>query len=495
MKLKNLSVATTLLLALTGCGSSGGGNSNSSPSTPNNEIQNAQTTQNQTNQQIELNKIKSQLAQSQSEKQSTEEKLKQVNAELAKNQQALTQSTQSLQESQKQVQALQEEKTRLDQAIAQAQSSNTQKAQEIETLTAEKARVESELNSAKSNLEKALKDKANLSENLENKNVELAQKQQALAQSTQSLQENQKQVQALQEEKTRLDQAIAQTLSSNTQKAQEIETLTAEKAQVESELNNVLENTAQQKQILNEFNELIKTVVENEQAQGRYSNVIGGRYTTDIDSLNNGLHTIPFVMMYSEDGEGAVAGGYSTIYKQNYSIVYGREMKFYSSNLAPFGNYRIERFVDGEKTTTLPSEGNATYRGKAFTSTTHEGDLTYNVNFATRTGSGKLSNFNEIDDINLDEGRIGRANQGNGQGFGIESSASMADGTKGEYELAFYGPNAEEIAGKAYMYKQLDNTMRVNGGTAREYNQKDEQGNVIRGTQFGFGGTRGEIQK
>lgn len=79
MKLKNLSIATALLLALTGCGSSGGGNSDNRPTTPNNEIKNNQTTQNQANtQQAELDRLKAQLSQAQNEKQTAEDKLKQA---------------------------------------------------------------------------------------------------------------------------------------------------------------------------------------------------------------------------------------------------------------------------------------------------------------------------------------------------------------------------------------------------------------------------------
>lgn len=79
MKLKNLSIATALLLVLTGCGSSGGGNSDNRPTTPNNEIQNNQTTQNQANaQQAELDRLKAQLSQAQNEKQTAEDKLKQA---------------------------------------------------------------------------------------------------------------------------------------------------------------------------------------------------------------------------------------------------------------------------------------------------------------------------------------------------------------------------------------------------------------------------------
>jgi len=254
-----------------------------------------------------------------------------------------------------------------------------------------------------------------------------------------------------------------------------------DKVQIQQEFNTY-------KQKIDEFNKLIKTVVENERGQGRYNSAIGGRYTANIDSLPNGLYQIPFVMMYSENGLGETSGGYSTIYKQAYSIVYGREHKFFSQDFTSDGNYRIEKNTGGEKTIVLPSEGLATYNGKAFTAN-HDGELTYTVNFTDRTGSGKLSNFKDIDDISLNSGEISSGSNM------IKSSASMANGTQGEYELSFYGPNAEEIAGKAYIYKQLDNTKHVNGGTAREYNQKDERGELIRGTQFGFGGTRGEIQK
>ena len=295
---------------------------------------------------------------------------------------------------------------------------------------------------------------------LQQANFKLLETEDRLTKAEQFLKERQEKLEKLEKEQARLEQAITQANSDNTEKTQKID----------------------------EFNKLIKTVVENERGQGRYNSAIGGRYTANIDSLPNGLYQIPFVMMYSENGLGETSGGYSTIYKQAYSIVYGREHKFFSQDFTSDGNYRIEKNTGGEKTIVLPSEGLATYNGKAFTAN-HDGELTYTVNFTDRTGSGKLSNFKDIDDISLNSGEISSGSNM------IKSSASMANGTQGEYELSFYGPNAEEIAGKAYIYKQLDNTKHVNGGTAREYNQKDERGELIRGTQFGFGGTRGEIQK
>ncbi|WP_244149143.1 factor H binding protein domain-containing protein [Rodentibacter mrazii] len=115
MKLKNLSVATALLLALSGCGSSGGNDNR--PATPNNEIKNNQATQ----QQSELDRLKAQLAQAQSEKQSTEEKLKQSEQlstqDLNKAKQDLAQAEQRLKEAQK---VLQDEQTKTQQATEKA---------------------------------------------------------------------------------------------------------------------------------------------------------------------------------------------------------------------------------------------------------------------------------------------------------------------------------------------------------------------------------------
>ena len=427
MNIQKTMLATALLAFLTGCGSSGG---SSSQPTSNNEVKNDQATQAQAEKQKnEVQALKQQLAQTQKEKKSIEDKLQQID--------------------------------------------------QISTQT---------LSKTKSELQQA--------------NFKLLETEDRLTKAEQFLTERQEKLEKLQKEQARLEQAITQATSDNTEKTQKIEILKEQKNQVENELSlekekleNALKDKVQiqqefntYKQKIDEFNKLIKTVVENEREQGRYNSAIGGRYTANIGSLPNGLYQIPFVMMYSEDGLGETSGGYSTIYKQAYSIVYGREHKFFSQDFTSDGNYRIEKNTGGEKTIALPSEGLATYNGKAFTSD-HEGELTYTVNFTDRTGSGKLSNFKDIDDISLNSGEISSGSNM------IKSSASMANGTQGEYELSFYGPNAEEIAGKAYIYKQLDNTKHVNGGTAREYNQKDDRGELIRGTQFGFGGTRGEIQK
>ena len=122
----------------------------------------------------------------------------------------------------------------------------------------------------------------------------------------------------------------------------------------------------------------------------------------------------------------------------------------------------------------IPTEGTATYLGKAFhgainmalpkpeesnTSRVIEraGTLSYTVNFADKTGAGRILGLG--DQIILNQGQI--------SGSGISSTAKQ-DTLTGSYSLDFFGKNAEEIGGKV----SLD--------------RKDT---------VGFGGTRGEIQK
>ncbi|VTX56250.1 Uncharacterised protein [uncultured Aggregatibacter sp.] len=122
----------------------------------------------------------------------------------------------------------------------------------------------------------------------------------------------------------------------------------------------------------------------------------------------------------------------------------------------------------------IPTEGSATYSGRAFQGNIdntlpkesnpikeinkHTGILTYTVNFAAKTGSGKILGFG--DQISLEQGDI--------LGTGISSTVKQDGSQPGHYSLDFFGKNAEEIGGKV------------------SFDGKDT---------VGFGGTRGEIQK
>ncbi|EXI61409.1 Slam-dependent surface lipoprotein [Mannheimia granulomatis] len=126
--------------------------------------------------------------------------------------------------------------------------------------------------------------------------------------------------------------------------------------------------------------------------------------------------------------------------------------------------------VRGLKTDKLPTEGRATYKGKAFDAHgdagLNGGSLTYDVDFSNRKGSGKVEN-EYGGHINLEQGNI--------ENGGISSTAHRyhKDNSieSGSYNIEFFGPKAEEIGGKI--------EINGNGGTDR----------------LGISGTRGEIQK
>ena len=146
-----------------------------------------------------------------------------------------------------------------------------------------------------------------------------------------------------------------------------------------------------------------------------------------------------------------------TLYNQKYSVVSGdysaRQGRLNGSWIdeSSFSNIQVK----GLKTQkdAIPNEGAATYSGKAFEGQT-AGDLTYNVDFATRVGSGSVSGL-PVGQVTLGEAKI--------NGTALSGKAN----NNGNYRLEFFGPNAEEIGGKM----SLD------------------------GNNYGLAGSRGEIQK
>ncbi|MDG6792452.1 factor H binding family protein [Glaesserella parasuis] len=146
-----------------------------------------------------------------------------------------------------------------------------------------------------------------------------------------------------------------------------------------------------------------------------------------------------------------------TLYNQKYSVVSGdysaRQGRLNGSWIdeSSFSNIQIKGLKTQENA--VPNEGSAIYLGKAFKGQT-AGELTYNVNFATRIGSGSISGL-PVGQVTLGEANI--------NGTALSGKAN----SNGNYRLEFFGPNAEEIGGKM----SLD------------------------GNNYGLAGTRGEIQK
>ncbi|HDL5341933.1 TPA: colicin transporter, partial [Mannheimia haemolytica] len=154
------------------------------------------------------------------------------------------------------------------------------------------------------------------------------------------------------------------------------------------------------------------------------------------------------------------------IYNQPYSVVT-------ASTLVTLGETPNENDslveIKGLKTTALPQEGKATYSGKLFEFTNVDSsDLTYNVDFGKRKGSGVAKG--QETSIELKEGSI----ENGAISSTVTSSGGILDGKQGSYKVEFFGPKAEEIAGEVEI-KNIDST-----GLSIKY---------------GLAGSRGEISK
>ena len=136
------------------------------------------------------------------------------------------------------------------------------------------------------------------------------------------------------------------------------------------------------------------------------------------------------------------------------------EGKTFTGNAAPFD---VDTLV-GSYTQTLPSAGIYNYAGLAFNQN-EQGSLKYSVNFDKRVGSGSITGLQSTGKITLNEGSIKKMpDDFNLPFYGIESSASVEKDATGQYEygVAFFGPNAEEIAG---LVSKGEDTMIGFGGS------------------------------
>lgn len=616
MKLKNLSIATALLLALTGCGSSGGGNSRNSdnrPTTPNNEIQNNQTTQNQANaQQAELDRLKAQLSQAQNEKQTAEDKLKQAEQLSA---QDLNKAKAGLQKAQEELAAAQkalDEKLSLEKTLTRdevfqfalhnglntvdssefadnfknnSKSFVTEQLVEVHKIIALKrlarsyslsedevrnfvnANKDKTLNEARTLLngkrterenlineltalakQKGLEewearsfayanvdnDKANALENLnqlvaeKEKHRLQAEKEQKIRDLVEQYRNNyfsdasqydfyqalgDYQGKSLDEVKQELD-----NLKSNLDKIAELAKPLAdydENADNYFIRNNTFVSIEQAKQNLekekNRIIEYKKNLYSFDSSGNRLGEIIPEGFTAKYD-----LHTKqePIIEDGFETGKKDVTR-YLDIYNQKYSVVVGNYV-----NNAGKETYKIKdpkdpvvwewEFKDSSrgietKSNNFSTEGRATYEGVAFDAKA-QGKLSYTVDFAQRTGSGKITGLEHIGNITLEEGKILKLSDKDAMGVQGKAIANDWNDIDGKYSARFFGPKGEEIAGKATL-DQVNYELEGGINSSKQIrdvtlHNKEETGNNYRGGHYrqdpfdiGFGGTRGEIQK
>lgn len=147
------------------------------------------------------------------------------------------------------------------------------------------------------------------------------------------------------------------------------------------------------------------------------------------------------------------------VYNQLYSGVlgYGRfssTTNGVTTHYEPDQHYGIFH-ISGVNTETeqLPASGNALYKGIAFDKT-QQGDLEYLVDFSNKVGTGKITGLSQYGTITLEKAAINNAQSlwvFDDHAPGISGLASSTISPEKEvlkgYELQFFGPNAEEIAG------------------------------------------------
>ncbi|MDO5091161.1 MAG: factor H binding family protein [Cardiobacteriaceae bacterium] len=101
----------------------------------------------------------------------------------------------------------------------------------------------------------------------------------------------------------------------------------------------------------------------------------------------------------------------------------------------------------------FPGAGQATYRGVAF-DMTEQGTLTYHVDFAAKNGHGQIDGLSRHGTITLANAPIKVETQSGKSDYIGRGTANSAKGSRFDYQVGFYGHQAEEIAGFARSAQQ-----------------------------------------
>jgi len=177
-----------------------------------------------------------------------------------------------------------------------------------------------------------------------------------------------------------------------------------------------------------------------------------------FSDLEDGLNTLPIEVEYgpepgSNNQKSGTISGTLFIYEQPYSMVLSSLYTQDTGNLMGADDFNVHYVeeVMGLETKrsaidTLSTAGTvATYTGGAFNGKQQQlGNLTYEVNFGTRVGSGTITGLTESGTVKLLPSDI------IGNEIGGEAEVQQLPNTKFYYELEFFGPKAEEIAGSVW---------------------------------------------
>jgi len=176
----------------------------------------------------------------------------------------------------------------------------------------------------------------------------------------------------------------------------------------------------------------------------------------------NAFTALPYVLKNAANRE--IESGVLEIYKQSYSAVVGAQLHRTNQPNSNPGDFHV-RSAQGEFTRTLPTQGIINYQGRAMAgSDNHEGRLNYQIDYGTRKGHGSITGLAGFGNIDLQEGDLTpNQNQNTGHELIAGDAVSSTLG-EGRYQLGIFGPQANEIAGKAHFRHQLNKEVGFAGG-------------------------------
>jgi len=187
----------------------------------------------------------------------------------------------------------------------------------------------------------------------------------------------------------------------------------------------------------------------------------GERGTYSFSDLSNGRHDLSIIHSFKPkkdpDANETVYSGTLLAYQQPYSVVtgitwmHGSGPEYKPDRTKLFKQDSTLGFVTAIPTLSTLTAQNATfnYTGVAFDSTNNiqEGTLDYTVNFGSREGQGSITGLASTGTIDLQAAQLDNRGVIRGDAHFADVLASAQ---QGKYELSFFGPDAEEIAGFIY---------------------------------------------
>ena len=153
----------------------------------------------------------------------------------------------------------------------------------------------------------------------------------------------------------------------------------------------------------------------------------------------NAFTTLPYVLKNAANQE--IENGVLEVYKQSYSAVVGAQLhnRIEPGHPAtPTSDFYV-RSIQGEFTRTLPTQ----------------------IDYGARRGHGSITGLTGYGNIDLADAPITQNPHGHNV---INGAANSATHGAGNYELGIFGPQANEIAGRAHFNNQPNKEVGFAGG-------------------------------